>query len=90
MEAPDGPGISEEVFDSETNLEFVRFLGYAKRSCTEVQSELCLALDQQYITGAEFQEVYEHAGHIRAAIRGFIDYLTEYEQNGGMETTFGP
>jgi four helix bundle protein len=29
-----------EGFDSETNPEFVRFLRHAKRSCTEVQSEL--------------------------------------------------
>ena len=29
-----------EGFDSETNAEFIRFLTYAKRSCTEVQSEL--------------------------------------------------
>ncbi|MBW1676024.1 MAG: four helix bundle protein [Deltaproteobacteria bacterium] len=36
-----------EGFDSETNPEFVRFLRYAKRSCTEVQSELYVALDQQ-------------------------------------------
>lgn len=31
-----------EGFDSETNAEFIRFLRYAKRSCTEVQSELTL------------------------------------------------
>ena len=49
-----------EGFDSETNPEFVRFLRYAKRSCTEVQicppslslrrgggGELYVALDQQ-------------------------------------------
>ncbi len=36
-------------FDSETNSEVVRFLPYAKRSCTEVHSELYVALDQQYI-----------------------------------------
>ena len=70
-----------EGFDSETNPEFVRFLRYAKRSCTEVQSELYVALDQQYITEAEFQEVYDHAGRTRAAIRGFIKYLVSYEQN---------
>ena len=29
-----------EGFDSETTSEFIRFLRYAKRSCTEVQSEL--------------------------------------------------
>jgi len=69
-----------EGFDSETNPEFVRFLRYAKRSCTEVQSELYLALDQQYITNAEFLDVYDHAGRTRAAIRGFIKYLLSYAQ----------
>ncbi len=69
-----------EGFDSETNREFVRFLRYAKRSCTEVQSELYVALDQQYITEAEFQDVNDHAGRTRAAIRGFIKYLLSYEQ----------
>ena len=70
-----------EGFDSETNPEFVRFLRYAKRSCTEVQSELYVALDQQYITKTEFQNVYNHAGRTRAAIRGFIKYLLAYKQN---------
>ena len=69
-----------EGFDSETNSEFVRFLRYAKRSCSEVQSELYVALDQQYITKAEFQDVYDCAGRTRAAIRGFIKYLLAYEQ----------
>ena len=68
-----------EGFDSETNPEFVRFLRYAKRSCTEVQSELYVALDQQYITDAEFKDVYDHAGRTRAVIRGFIKYLLAYE-----------
>jgi four helix bundle protein len=68
-----------EGFDSESNQEFVRFLRYVKRSCTEVQSELYVALDQQYITNAEFQDVYDHAGRTRAAIRGFIKYLVAYE-----------
>jgi four helix bundle protein len=70
-----------EGFDSETNPEFVRFLRYAKRSCTEVQSELYVALDQQYITNAEFQAVYDRAGRTRAVIRGFIKYLLAYEQS---------
>ena len=35
-----------EGFDSETNSEFVRFLRYAKRSCSEVQSELYVARDE--------------------------------------------
>ena len=70
-----------EGFDSETNNEFVRFLRYAKRSCTEVQSELYMAMDQQYITKAEFHDVYNHDRRTRATIRGFIKYLLSYEQH---------
>ena len=69
-----------EGFDSETNPEFVRFLRYAKRSCSEVQSKLYVALDQEYITKAEFQDVYDHAGRTRATIRGFIKYLLAYNK----------
>ena len=65
-----------EGFDSEKNTEFVRFLRYAKRSCSEVQSELYVALDEGYVTLHEFRDVYEQARRTRAAIRGFINYLT--------------
>ncbi len=47
-----------EGFDSENNAEFLRFLRYAKRSCSEVQSELYVALDQNYISESEFNDVY--------------------------------
>jgi len=68
-----------EGFDSETNPEFIRFLRYAKRSCTEVQSELYVALDEEYISSDEFKDTYELAKRTRAAIRGFINYLMKYE-----------
>lgn len=69
-----------EGFDSETNAEFIRFLRYAKRSCTEVQSELYVALDEEYISLAEFNELYEQARQTRAAVYGFIKYLKKYEE----------
>jgi len=69
-----------EGFDSETNAEFIRFLRYAKRSCTEVRSELYVALDEAYISPEEFTNVYEQARRTRAAIRGFINYLKKYEE----------
>ena len=69
-----------EGFDSETNAEFIRFLRYAKRSCTEVQSELYVALDEEYISSNEFKDVYEQARRTRAAIRGFINYLKKYQE----------
>ena len=70
-----------EGFDSETNAEFIRFLRYAKRSCTEVQSELYLTLDEEYISANEFKDVYEQARRTRAATYGFIKYLTKYKEN---------
>ena len=70
-----------EGFDAETNAEFIRFLRYAKRSCTEVQSELYVAIDEEYISSDEFQEVYDQAGKTRAAVRGFINYLMKYEKS---------
>ena len=75
-----------EGFDSETNAEFIRFLRYAKRSCTEVQSELYVALDEEYVTKTEFEDVYEQARDTRAAIRGFINYLKKYEARKAKPT----
>lgn len=69
-----------EGFDAETNVEFVRFLGYAKRSCTEVQSQLYVAIDQDYIDQDAFQRMYDMAGEARAAIRGFMEYLRNNER----------
>ena len=68
-------------FDSETNAEFIRFLRYAKRSCTEVQSQLYVVLDNEYITQEQFDNVYVQARRTRAAIRGFINYLVKYNKN---------
>ena len=70
-----------EGFDSESNKEFVRFLRYAKRSCTEVQSELYVALDQSYIDKNEFTKTYAQASQTRAAIHGFIRYLQSSEKS---------
>lgn len=64
-----------EGFDAESNGDFIRFLGYAKRSCTEVQSQLYVAADQNYIDDETFSCRYTLADETRATIRGFITYL---------------
>ncbi len=69
-----------EGFDADTTSEFLRFLRYAKRSCSEVQSELYIALDQKYIFDVEFKDAHDCAGRTRATIRGFIKYLSTYQQ----------
>jgi four helix bundle protein len=64
-----------EGFDAGTNPEFARFLRIAQRSCTEVQSELYVALDQSYIPMEEFQKLYELAAQVHRCIGGLIRYL---------------
>ncbi|XZE44559.1 four helix bundle protein [Pirellulaceae bacterium SH467] len=64
-----------EGFDSGSNPEFIRFLRYAQRSCTEVQSELYVAMDQAYLNEQQFQELYKLAAQTHAKIGGFIKYL---------------
>ncbi len=65
-----------EGFDAGGDAEFCRFLRYAQRSCSEVQSELYVALDQNYLTQQEFECLYARASRTKNAIGGFIKYLT--------------
>ncbi len=69
-----------EGFDGGSNAEFIRFLGYAQRSCSEVQSQLYRALDRQHIIEEEFNSLYELAGKTKAGIGGFIKYLKDYKR----------
>ncbi len=50
-----------EGFDGGSNAEFARFLRIAQRSCTEVKSQLYIALDRKYINQEQFERLYEQA-----------------------------
>jgi four helix bundle protein len=64
-----------EGFDGGSNAEFAKFLRYAQRSASEVQSQLYIALDQNYISQTRFDELYELSSQVHAKIGGFIAYL---------------
>ena len=64
-----------EGFDGGSNAEFTKFLRYSQRSCSEVQSQLYIALDQTYITQEEFDAIYNQATLTHAKVGGFIRYL---------------
>lgn len=64
-----------EGFDSGSNPEFIRFLKISRRSASEVQSELYLALDRKYITSDELKTVYLLALESKRLINGMIAYL---------------
>ncbi len=65
-----------EGFDSGTNPEFVRFLQYSKRSCSELQSQLYRCLDRGHIAVEIFDSLYASASSTRGKIGAFIQYLS--------------
>jgi len=70
-----------EGCDSGTDPEFIRFLRMARRSGSEVQSELYLALDRAYITESELKKAYDQADETKRLINGLIAYLRKNNQN---------
>ncbi len=45
-----------EGFESQTQSQFIRYLGIAKASAGEVRSQLYVARDQSYISEAQFKQ----------------------------------
>jgi len=74
-----------EGFEDGSSREFIRFLGYSQRSCSEVQSQLYRALDCSYINQDEFAKVYEIASECRKQIKGFRKYLRDYDKRNKEE-----
>lgn len=71
-----------EGCDAGTDPEFIRFLKMSRRSASEVQSELYLALDRKYIVEADLMPAYEQADEAKRLINGLIAYLRKNDSNG--------
>ncbi len=69
-----------EGFDDQSVKEFIKFLGYSLRSCSEVQSQLYRALDCGYVSNEEFEHVYALAGDCRSQIKSFRAWLRKNKQ----------
>lgn len=65
-----------EGFDAGSDREFVRFLRMARRSASEVQSQLYLAVDRRYIEKRQLHEAYQLATEVKRLINGLIAYLS--------------
>ena len=66
-----------EGFDSGSHPEFVRFLKMARRSASEVQSQLYPALDLNYIASEELEVGYQLATETKKLINGMVSYLRQ-------------
>jgi four helix bundle protein len=64
-----------EGFSRQSNREFIQFLYISKSSAAEVQSELYVGLDQEYITQEDFDNIYNQADIVSKMDSGFIKYL---------------
>jgi four helix bundle protein len=64
-----------EGFARRSNREFIQFLFISKSSAAEVQSQLYVALDQEYINKDDFGKIYDQAEIVSRMDSGFIKYL---------------
>lgn len=64
-----------EGFARKGKKEFIQYLFISKSSAAEVQSQLYVALDQNYITQDEFDKIYNQAETVSKMDSGFIKYL---------------
>ena len=71
-----------EGFERGGDREFAQFLSNSKGSCGEVKSHLYVALDQNYITSAGFDQLYGQADEVSRLISGFMTYLRDSHVGG--------
>ena len=66
-----------EGHERDGTREFIQFLSVAKGSTGEVKSHLYAALDQEYITQAEFERLSALAAETGSMIAGLMTYLKQ-------------
>ena len=71
-----------EGFERGGDREFSQFLSIAKGSSGELRAQLFIALDQQYITQAQFDECRLLAIQISKRIARFMQYLKSSSLQG--------
>jgi len=79
-----------EGFGTGSDADFVRFLGYARRSVSEVQSQLYAALDQQYVSSEQFNEVFAKAIVTERQINALIGYLARSKRDRTIKEETAP
>ena len=64
-----------EGFNRRSTKEFINFLIISRASISEVQNDLYISLDLNYINKKDFETIYNHAQKISMSINKLITYL---------------
>ena len=64
-----------EGFDRRSDKELSNFLSMARGSSSEVQNDLYIAIDLEYISQVEFNQLYQEAKKMAKQINGLMTYL---------------
>lgn len=67
-----------EGFESQTQAQFIRYLGFAKASAGEVRSQLYIARDVNYLTEEQFEHLFDTADKVVRQISRFMTYLQDH------------
>jgi len=70
-----------EGFESQTQPQFIRYLGVAKASAGEVRSQLYVCKDLEYVTQDQFAKAFAMAEKASRQIARFIAYLETHPQS---------
>jgi four helix bundle protein len=71
-----------EGFERGSRAEFIVFLGYSKGSCGELRSQLIRALDRNYLTNIEFENIKKELLNISGLLQNMISYLQKSNVDG--------
>lgn len=71
-----------EGFERGGDKEFIQFLSNAKGSCGEVRAQLYAALDENYLTQSEFNEMNMICIEVSRMLSGLMTYLRRSELRG--------
>jgi four helix bundle protein len=64
-----------EGFESDTQQQFIRFLGHAKASAGELRAQLYVALDVGHIDDDDFKALFDQADKASRQLSRFVSYL---------------
>ena len=72
---------SSHILHCEQSKQFLQFLDIASGSASEVKAQLYVALDLEYITNEQFQDMFTNAVRVGQMLTKLMQYLRTVKDN---------